>query len=68
MRYFIILLVLVGFILTNAIATQAQTPGSAVSAFQDGLKKSGRGDLDGAITGTQSEIARDAFKAQLAIL
>ena len=49
MRYFIILFVLIGLILANAVAAQAQTPGSAVNNFQEGLKKTERGDLDGAI-------------------
>ena len=49
MRRYAILLALVSLLLPATVFSQTNTPEAAVSHFKSALKKSGNGDLDGAI-------------------
>ncbi|HEY3582667.1 MAG TPA: tetratricopeptide repeat protein, partial [Pyrinomonadaceae bacterium] len=57
MRHRVFSFALLTLILCVFISTQAQTPEAAVNAFNEGLKKTERGDLDGAIEAFTRAIA-----------
>ena len=49
MRRYAILFALVSLLLPVTVFSQTRTPEAAVNHFKNALKKSGNGDLDGAI-------------------